>query len=505
MASDENDPRGNRNRNHERDHWDEHNPFITFRRFADSQVSSLMNTVFTLPATIANYKNVHVARENCLFGRADKAKCEHLHELEEETAKVIAECRELYRTGHVEQALDKGEALLQLNYAADELRKQIVEGSRGSSFTGKHGYDREVAQLGNSRSAGLVSQARDGNSSKELVERVANEKGQQWGWSWDWGFPKPFDGDEDISNRRDRCRRWRRRREESMSTHTQADEHSDAAEERSMSSDQQGWVDERQRWLHQLDEVLLPIFQQIFRHESAEAEDVYDMAGNSNVAAELVRVGVSRDAFEDLLRSQNGYPLIPSEKLGQSDHLLHDSWSRRFFDRTDRSFVGRPSTNEYPKRVPWEGEETAEEPNYEYAHDHEDQHDEPPSPKSKQGSWSSDVPETELEAYERLLGPIPAFGGNSETEGRPSILSTLTTTERTVHPDGTVATKVVLKNRFNDGREESSETVYTERGQGSAGQGSDRPSRILEAAAQHKLQQQPRENNNSKTGWFWSS
>jgi hypothetical protein len=108
MAPDENDPRRNRDRS------DEHNPFIAFRRFADSQVSSLMNTVFTLPATIANYKNVHTAREQCLFGRADKAKCHDLHELEEETARVVAECRELYRAGNVEQALDKGEVAAQL-------------------------------------------------------------------------------------------------------------------------------------------------------------------------------------------------------------------------------------------------------------------------------------------------------------------------------------------------------------------------------------------------------
>ncbi|KAL5386448.1 hypothetical protein DPSP01_004173 [Paraphaeosphaeria sporulosa] len=488
MASDENDPR--RNRSRDRDQFDEHNPFIAFRRFADSHVSSLLNTVFTLPATIANYKNVHVAREHCLFGRADSAKCEQLHELEEETARVIAECRELYRAGNVEQALDRGEALLQLNHAADELRKQIVEGGQGSSPA--------------ERRAGLIPEARDGNSRTELVERVANEKGQQWGWSWDWGFPKPFDADEDIADRRDRCRRWRRRREESMLTNTQAAEQRDAAEDRSMFPDQQSWV-EQQRFLHQLDEALLPIFQELFRRESSETADVYDMAGNSNVAAELVRVGVPRDAFEDLLRSQNGYPLMPQEKLGQSDHLLHENWCRRFFDRTDRGFVGRPSRPEYPKRVPWEGEETAEEPNYEYAHDHEDQHDEPPSPKTKQGGWSSGMPETEMEAYERLLGPTPAFGSDAQTEGRPSVLSTLTTTERTVHPDGTVTTKVVLKKRFNDGREESSETVHTERGQDSAGEPSDSPSSVWEAAAQHKPQEQARKDNDKKTGWFWSS
>jgi hypothetical protein len=392
---------------------------------------------------------------------------------------------------------------LRLNYAADELRKQIVDGSRGSMFADTHGYEEEAAQLEGSKKAALISGARDGNSRNELVERVANEKGQQWGWSWDWGFPRPFDGDDDIASRRDRCRQWRRRREESLFSATQADEHSDASEDRTMLPGQQGWEEQQQRFLNHLDEALLPIFQELFRRESAETADVYDMAVNPRVAAELARAGVPRDAFEDLLRSQNGHPLIPSEKLGQSDHLPHDSWARRFFDQTDRGSVDRPHKYEFPRRVPWEGEETAEEPHYEYAHDHEDQHDEPPSPNTKQGGWSGDAPETEMEAYERLLGPVPAFGASAQTDGRPSVLSTLTTTERTVHPNGTVTTKVVLKKRFNDGREESSETVHTERGQDSAGGINDHSSGMLEATAQHKLQE-PRKNEGKKTGWFWS-
>ncbi|KAJ4346627.1 uncharacterized protein N0V89_010558 [Didymosphaeria variabile] len=499
MASDDNDPRRNRDR------IDEHNPFITFRRFADSQVSSLMNTVFTLPATIANYKNVHVAREHCLFGRAEKTKCKELHELEEETASLIAECRELYRTGNVEQALDKGEVLLRLNYAADELRKQIVEGGRGNILRDGHSYDGELTPREGSKMTGFNPEAHESRSRSDLVEKVANEKGQQWGWSWDWGFPRPFDAEEDASSRRDRCHRWRRRREESMFAVKEIDDHDDAKEQRSMPPDQHGWVEQQQRFLHQVDEALLPMFQELFRHESLETDESYDMSESSIVAADLARAGIPRDAYEDLLRSQNGYPLIPSEKLGQSDHLPHDSWARRFFDQTDRSFVGRLPRNEFPKRIPWEGEERAEEPNYEYSHDHEDQHDEPPTPKTPQGGWCNDTPETELEAYERLLGPVPPVGASAQTEGRPSVLSTLTTTERTVHPDGTVTTKVVLKKRFNDGREESSETVHTERGQEANIEGSNPSSRMLEAATQHKLQEQSQKNNNKKAGWFWSS
>ncbi|KAJ4293349.1 hypothetical protein N0V90_008631 [Kalmusia sp. IMI 367209] len=504
MASDDNDPRRNRDR-------PEDNPFIAFRRFADSQVSSLLNTVFTLPATIANYRNVHIAREQCLFGRADKQTCKDLHEIEEETAKVLAECRELYRTGNLDQALQKGEDLMRLNYVADMLRKEIVE-------QGKGGHGEPVqSRWGNISGA---------DNSSELVEKVANEKGQQWGWSWDWGFPRPFDAEEGAPSRSDRCRRWRQRREESAATLKQTEENSDASDMRPILGHEQQsqWLsqleqqrkhhleqlardqsdDEWDDWTRKWDDFMKPILEELSRRENSSANVFSTMGQNTAGTEELTRLeGQWRDAFEDLLRTERGLPLMPPERLGQSNDMSHDQWERRFWDAKDRSFVGRQSTNEYPKHVPWEGEETAEEPNYEYSHDHEDQHDEPPTPKTKQGQWSSDMPETELEAYERLLGPIPAPGAPSQAEGRPSVLSTLTTTERTVGPDGTVTTKVVLKKRFVDGREESSETVHTQRGQETEAQQQDPWKTIQEA--QHAAQEQSQNGKDKKAGWFWSS
>jgi hypothetical protein len=119
MANNDDNSRRNRER-------PEDNPFIAFRRFADSQVSSLLNTVFTLPATIANYNNVHQAREACLFKKAGKAQCDKLQELEEEIASLRHEGKELYRVGDLQQVLRKSEELMQLDRHADELRKDIV-------------------------------------------------------------------------------------------------------------------------------------------------------------------------------------------------------------------------------------------------------------------------------------------------------------------------------------------------------------------------------------------
>ena len=83
--------------------------------------------------------------------------------------------------------------------------------------------------------------------------------------------------------------------------------------------------------------------------------------------------------------------------------------------------------------------------------------------------------QTELDAYEHFLGKASSASVPDEVVTPPvqqqqqpresAILSTLSTTERTTLPDGTVTTKVVLRKRFVDGREESTETVSTSHAQ----------------------------------------
>lgn len=68
---------------------------------------------------------------------------------------------------------------------------------------------------------------------------------------------------------------------------------------------------------------------------------------------------------------------------------------------------------------------------------------------------------------------------------KPDVLSALTTTQTTRLPDGTVTTKVVLKKRFSDGREETTERVHT------SNEKSEQPD--------HRVEESPK-----KKGWFWS-
>jgi hypothetical protein len=66
---------------------------------------------------------------------------------------------------------------------------------------------------------------------------------------------------------------------------------------------------------------------------------------------------------------------------------------------------------------------------------------------------------------------------------RPQVLSTLTTTQTTRLPDGSVKTTVVLKRRFADGGEETQESTQTS---------FDEPTAV------------GKEPSKEKKSWFWS-
>lgn len=125
-------------------------------------------------------------------------------------------------------------------------------------------------------------------------------------------------------------------------------------------------------------------------------------------------------------------------------------------------------------------------------------------------------PQTELDAYEQFLGKAngkeevmsrqrasqPATSQPRQQErqitaqdvSKSKIISTLSTTEKTTLPDGTVTTKVVLKKRFADGSEQVTETVSTTHPHGAeeSWKGHDgKTSEHGEAKAEQKK------------GWFW--
>ncbi|KAL8726032.1 MAG: hypothetical protein Q9166_006977 [cf. Caloplaca sp. 2 TL-2023] len=135
---------------------------------------------------------------------------------------------------------------------------------------------------------------------------------------------------------------------------------------------------------------------------------------------------------------------------------------------------------------------------------------------------------TELDLYKHLLGAqspratsstssqtVTSHTGERDASGQPGVISTMTTTQRTTRPDGSVYTQVVLKKRFSDGREESTETEHTTHGTQQSSE------------SRRQITQQPKETVSTSTpslghdgrvkqaigqkieekkrnGWFWS-
>jgi len=123
--------------------------------------------------------------------------------------------------------------------------------------------------------------------------------------------------------------------------------------------------------------------------------------------------------------------------------------------------------------------------------------------------------ETELDLYEAFLGKAGGdakFKDDNMAQAAPKqeqkvahtpnvaaskVLSTLSTTETVTLPDGTVTTKVVMKKRFSDGREESTETVSTSHAHEKNPQSA--PVASLDSSAAEREGR-----SKDKKGWFWS-
>jgi hypothetical protein len=538
------DNSGNPRRDHTRP---EDNPFIAFRRFADSQVSSLLNTVFTLPATIASYNNAHHAREQCLFGKADERQCAKLHDLEADIAELRNEGRELFRVGDVQAVLRNSEALMKLDRKADDIRREILGDVTKSD-------DQQITR----------------RDDAALIERVASEKGQEWGWSWDWGFPRPFDHDTKSSpaaSEEERARDWMqlekmlRMQAEARRLADQFDDkawddpvagvakfnnynetHTDDGKPRVWTwSKSWQWpppadasqIDdaaysprtlEQNREMNKAGVPWQAAYDDLVRAEQAESP--HCMRNNERRAWGRRKIPITQQQFEDSLQ-ESSEPSCPS---GMDSDTSDGYWVHGKIPITQRQLEETMDRDEEPScpRLA-----TFDEPSYEYSHDHEDQHDDPPTPKQDRFPYADTVRrdtyntildavherdeenETEMDAYERMeavtRGSISAPGPTSASSAvaermndvKPSILSTLTTTERTVASDGSITTKVVLKKRFADGREESSETVHTQRGQGTDTQQRD-PWRAFHDNQSSVVESESKEGT-KRSGWFWSS
>lgn len=126
-----------------------------------------------------------------------------------------------------------------------------------------------------------------------------------------------------------------------------------------------------------------------------------------------------------------------------------------------------------------------------------------------------DGPSTEQDMYEQHFSNFPREpfqittvprsvpqDGKSQYS-RPSILSTMSRTERHVAPDGSVTIKTVLKKSFADGSEENSET--TESTPATRPEWREQRSEVERGLNSEMAKAQTTQDQESKRGWFWSS
>ena len=219
-----------------------------------------------------------------------------------------------------------------------------------------------------------------------------------------------------------------------------------------------------------------------------------------------------RAAFQDLLVMQSGQEL-PPVSLARTQESSRD-WARTMIHS---AMCAREDNTEAPSGASAEtSENTREYPGLlsclnSLSH--------PSSDADKNDDADNDDDDiTELDMYDKIFGSqqssvsrVARAAGRSfsllqldgspavANDKKPSVLSTLTTTERTTLQDGSVHTKVVLRKRFSDGREESTETVHN---QNPVRPTKDAASKTIRDVDSNKSDKGSKENKSS--GWFWS-
>lgn len=227
-----------------------------------------------------------------------------------------------------------------------------------------------------------------------------------------------------------------------------------------------------------------------------------------------------REAFEDLLAVQNGQVLPP--KSSQRIPVNSVDWVRGMMDLAimERGEDTEESSSAAVKTSKAIGQDPGVMSRFTSTRQSENDAEEEEDADNDDINDDGDAETTELDMYDRFFGSrqqspnasasaaarsfahLRLDSSPSDTDSNnPSILSSLTTTERTTLEDGSVHTKVVLKKRFSDGREESTETVHY---QNAVRQTQDAASTLINDEDARKTGKDKETKENKNNGWFWS-
>lgn len=105
------------------------------------------------------------------------------------------------------------------------------------------------------------------------------------------------------------------------------------------------------------------------------------------------------------------------------------------------------------------------------------------------GGQKNSVPDTVPEKEQTTAKSATAVGNPSAADQQPYVISTKTTTERVRLSDGSVQTKIITTKRFADGREENNESVE-----------------VVNPPQHNRVSsadQEETSSNQNKDGWFW--
>jgi hypothetical protein len=233
--------------------------------------------------------------------------------------------------------------------------------------------------------------------------------------------------------------------------------------------------------------------------------------------------------FEELLRTQDGKSMLGEVEAEKASTLSGVEWLNRIVPllkdskNGNRGHITIGSTSHQhsvvqveeppsPKHAPTQAEEAGSGPETEmelyerrFGFDSAVEHSARAQPEME-AKLGASSPETEMDFYERhysfdasVKPPVHSSSTKESAESevsKPTVLSTLTSTERHVAADGSVTTKRVLKKRFADGREEVSESLQSLPGNAGVWEEDVRPVR----AEQRTAESQPK-----SRGWFWTS
>lgn len=415
------------------------NPFVAFRRFADDQMSSLMNSVFGISSvfTSSSRSPETAIQDYDSWLKEGRESRQRLAREEQEAGRIM----DLYTKAHQEGSDPyNNEAQNQSRYSEDGASCPYLARRAGDRAAETHSsQDPDYPPSLHPESGKAVSFTSLGNhlSTEEAAARLNEDPRNVFPLSYlihSRYSPLHLERQEQSCERGDK---WRAAFEDLIASQDDQDQNSNPAKE---TQDGQrsglGWV------MSMLE----------LRHPADVEDFCKALCSTARLAMPLASLGAREATYEE-----------------EEDGL------------EDEEGEGR-EREEYDK----EDEEMTELDLYDRL-------------KTSNGLLSricSEALKVQSQSLAEELEQAPPLVTERDNK-KPGILSTLTTTERTTLPDGSVHTKVVLKKKFSDGREESTETIHTQNALAEQQKGA-----IVKASQEQRASKQ--EDNVGGKGWFWS-